>query len=73
MASWSGKTALATCAGATAAGHLQPLPKAAMARSFQSQHQRQHQHQHQHQHHVLQLLPQHQHLLPGLLPQLSQL
>ena len=75
MASWPGKTALATCAGATAAGHLQPLPKAAMARSFQSQHQhqRQHQHQHQHQHHVLQLLPQHQHLLPGLLPQLSQL
>ena len=76
MASWSGKTALATCAGATAAGHLQPLPKAAMARSFQSQHQRQHQHQHQHQH-VLQLQPQpqhqHQHQLQGQLPQLSQL
>ena len=69
MASWSGKTALATCAGATAAGHLQPLPKAAMARSFQSQHQ----HQHQHQHHVQQLQHQHQHQLQGQLPQLSQL
>ena len=76
MASWPGKTALATCAGATAAGHLQPPLKAAMARLFQSlKHQRQHQHQHQH--HVQQLLPQHQHQhqhqLPGLLPQLHQL
>ena len=68
MASWPGKTALATCAGATAAGRLQPPPKAAMARLFQSL-------KHQHQHHVQQLLPQHQHQhqLPGLLPQLPQL
>ena len=83
MASWPGKTALATCAGATAAGHLQPPQKAAMARLFQSlKHRHQHQHQHhvqqplhQHQHHVQQPLPQHQHqhLLPGLLPQLHQL
>ena len=78
MASWPGKTALATCAGATAAGHLQPPPKAAMARLFQSlKHQLRHPHLHQH--HVLLLLPQHQHqhqhqhLLPGLLPQLPQL
>jgi len=80
MASWPGKTALATCAGATAAGHLQPPPKAVMARSFQFQHQqpRQHQHQHQHQHelrllhqHELRLL--HQPQLPGLLLLLPQL
>ena len=76
MASWPGKTALATCAGATAAGRLQPPPKAAMARLFQSL---KHQRQRQHQHHVQQLLPQHQHQhqhqhqLPGLLPQLHQL
>ena len=77
MASWPGKTALATCAGATAAGHLQPPPKAAMARLFQSQHQRQLQlqlqHQHQHQHHVQQLLLQPQPQLQGQLPQLPQL
>ena len=86
MASWPGKTALATCAGAAPTGHLQPLPKAAMALSFQFQHQQPHQHQHQHQHqhelrlllqHELRLLLQHelrlQPQLPGLLPQLPQL
>ena len=35
MANWPGKTARAICAGAAAAGHLLPLPKAAMARLFQ--------------------------------------
>jgi len=80
MASWPGKTALATCAGVTAAGRLQPRPKAAMAPSFQFQHQPPHQHQHQHQHllrllpqHALRLLPLPQPQLPGQLPQLHPL